>query len=73
MKRLAEMWIILERRVSDLDRRSGKDRRRAYDLDYFLNRGNERRRVKERRSEFERRKDLLRLDKWCGISVYDLT
>jgi hypothetical protein len=46
---------MLERRHSDIDRRSGKDRRRVYDFDYFFNGGVERRDWIERRSKVERR------------------
>ena len=44
-----------ERRKLGFDRRSGKDRRRAYDLDYFLNGGIESRGGAERRSRMDRR------------------
>jgi hypothetical protein len=53
---------------SDMDRRSGEDRRRAYDLDYFSNGGVERRNWKERRSNVERRVDWTRISKWSSVS-----
>lgn len=54
---------------SDMDRRSGEDRRRAYDLDYFSNGGVERRYWKERRSNVERRVDWTRVSKWSSVSL----
>lgn len=55
-------------RIPD-DRRSGKDRRQAYDLNYFISGGIERRRnVKDRRSPFkERRRRWLRINPWRSI------
>jgi len=53
---------------SDMDRRSGQDRRRAYDLDYFSNGGVERRNWKEQRSNVERRVDWTRVSKWSSVS-----
>jgi hypothetical protein len=63
---------MLERRRYDIDRRTGNDRRRAFDPYYFYSGGVERRSLRERRSKTERRKDWLRLDDWCSILVYDL-
>jgi hypothetical protein len=54
---------------SDMDRRSGEDRRRAYDLDYFSNGGVERRNWKEQRSNVERRVDWTRVSKWSSASL----
>ena len=51
---------MAERRHSDSDRRSGKDRRRGLNLDYFLNQRVERRKMKERRSELGRGENWLR-------------
>lgn len=56
-----------DRRGSIIDRRSGKDRRQAYDLDYLLKGGLERRKGKERRSEVERRAEWVRVGKWFSI------
>jgi len=53
---------------SDMDRRSGEDRRRAYDLDYFSNGGVERRNWKEQRSNVERRVGWTRVSKWSSVS-----
>ncbi|MFC1579601.1 hypothetical protein ACFL4N_01670 [Thermodesulfobacteriota bacterium] len=44
-----------ERRNSPIDRRSGKDRRKAYKLGYFKDGGVERRSGKEQRSGEDRR------------------
>ena len=51
------------------DRRSGKDRRRAYDLDYFINGGTERRKeVRDRRLPFkERRRGWIRINPWRSV------
>ena len=61
-----------ERRVMDIDRRSGDDRRRVYDFDHFIAGGVERRSWKERRSNDERRKDWLRAGRWSSVLVYNL-
>ncbi|MFH1983618.1 MAG: hypothetical protein ABIL58_17385 [Pseudomonadota bacterium] len=55
-------------RIPD-DRRSGKDRRQSYDLDYFISGGVERRRqVKERRLPFkERRRGWIRINPWRSV------
>ena len=50
-----------------LDRRSGEDRREAYDLDYFREGGTERREQKERRRPFERREGCIRVSEWSSI------
>jgi hypothetical protein len=63
---------MLEKRKSEIDRRSGRNRRRAIILEYFRNGGVERRIGKDRRSKLERRKDWLRVDNWVSILVYDL-
>ena len=49
------------------DRRSGKDRRGAYDLEYSLKGGVERRSGIERRSGNERRKGWLMVSEWSSI------
>jgi hypothetical protein len=58
---------MLEMRRSHIDRRSGKDRRRVYNLDYLSGGGLERRSWKERRSHTERRKDWLRVEEWSSV------
>ncbi|MFO7760368.1 MAG: hypothetical protein ACQES8_03750 [Thermodesulfobacteriota bacterium] len=61
--------MIDERRIH-LDRRSGEDRRRVYDLDYFNNGGIERRHHHQRRkASSERRKGWIRVEGWWA-SVY---
>jgi hypothetical protein len=64
---------MLKRRNFDIDRRSGEDRRRLYDLDYFSNGGVERRTLKERRSLVERRIGWVRIGKWLSVSKKGLT
>jgi hypothetical protein len=50
-----------------VDRRSGEDRRLAYDLDYFQNGGVERRKGEERRKKDERRDNCVRVSKWSSV------
>ena len=50
-----------------LDRRSGDDRREAYDLDYFREGGKERREKNERRQPLERRDGCIRVSEWSSI------
>jgi hypothetical protein len=50
-----------------LDRRSGDDRRQAYDLDYFQTGKEERRRRQERRQADERRKGCVRVSQWTSV------
>jgi hypothetical protein len=49
------------------DRRSGEDRRIAYDLDYFQNGGVERRSSQERRKAGERRESCQRVSQWSSV------
>ena len=58
-----------EKRKKDpyLDRRSGEDRREAYDIDYFADGGAERRREDDRRHPKERRKDCVKVSKWSSV------
>jgi hypothetical protein len=56
---------------SDIDRRSGEDRRkelysREDNFRYFSKKGVERRSWEERRSIDERRANWLRVNKWCS-------
>jgi hypothetical protein len=53
---------MFEKERSGIDRRSGAERRRVINVDYWLSEGVERRPWSERRSEFERRAD------WAGVS-----
>jgi hypothetical protein len=62
---------MLDRRVSFLDRRSGKDRRTAVNLNYFLNGGIERRVRKERRRQSERRADWIRVSEWHSVFPWE--
>jgi hypothetical protein len=62
----------LIRRSSDMDRRSGVDRRKAHKLDYFLNGGVERRSFKERRSVKERREGWVRVSEWTSLRLESL-
>jgi hypothetical protein len=53
------------RRTEVMDRRSGKDQRQVYSLDYFLSGGIERRGTQERRTERrEMRRGWVRISKW---------
>ena len=54
-----------------LDRRSGEDRREAYDLDYFRDGGLERREQDERRQPLERREGCIRVSDWSSICPDD--
>jgi hypothetical protein len=59
-------------RFSDIDRRSGVDRRKAHKLEYFLNGGVERRNFKERRSKRERRTHWVRVSEWFSVRLESL-
>jgi hypothetical protein len=61
------------KRDSLIDRRSSEDRRRAYNPDYFLNGGVERRQWTERRSHVERRVGWIRLSNWYSIPQWLIT
>jgi hypothetical protein len=52
---------------SAFDRRSGEDKRIRYNLDYFTDGGEERRKGKERRKSGERRSNWARVYKWCSV------
>lgn len=56
-----------EKNRSGVDRRSGEDRRQAYDLDHFLQGGQERRHWVERRWRKEMRKGWIRISKWSSV------
>ena len=55
------------KRRSLVDRRSGEDKRKRYNLDYFTEGGEERRKGKERRQSDERRSGWARVYKWCSV------
>ena len=54
-------------RRSLVDRRSGEDKRKLYNLDYFTDGGEERRKGSERRRSGERRSAWMRVYKWCSV------
>jgi hypothetical protein len=60
---------MLKRRRFDIDRRSGADRRRVHNLDYFSSGGIERRSWKELRSGGERRAEWMRVGEWNSVFV----
>ncbi len=66
---MADTIELKEIRKTDpfLDRRSGDDRREAYDLDYFREGGKERREKNERRQPLERRDGCIRVSEWSSI------
>ena len=61
--------FLKDSRVSDpyVDRRSGDDRRQAYDSDYFDNGGLERRDHDDRRQAAERRSSCIRVSPWTSV------
>jgi len=66
---MKEDSFLKDSRVSDpyVDRRSGEERRQAYDSDYFENQGQERRKNKDRRLQAERRDRCLRVSNWSSV------
>lgn len=60
---------MIEKRNHLIDRRSEKDRRREYDLEYMDDGGVERRRMEERRLKKERRAGWLRVGDWYSICL----
>lgn len=54
------------------DRRSDDDRRRAHDLDYFMEENTERRTFSERRSSDERRMSWAKLGQWASLFIKPL-
>ena len=58
-----------KRRRHKFDRRSGEDRRKVYDADYFEKGGIERRKWKERRSKKERRSGWKRVSEWYSVYI----
>ena len=61
---------MVKKRYSVIDRRSGNDRRKAHNLDYFLKGGKERRSRKERRSKIERRGGWIKVGQWNSVSPW---
>lgn len=62
----------MSKRYSDIDRRSGVDRRKAHKLEYFMRGGMERRSFRERRSIKERRMGWVRVSDWCSVRLESL-
>ena len=54
------------------DRRSVKDRRRKIKLAYFSYKGSERRNMKERRSQAEKRDGWVRVSRWSSVCLRDI-
>ena len=59
------------RRIRDpyVDRRSGEDRRKVYDADYWENGGLERRSTTERRQQKERRNGCVSVSEWSSVCI----
>ena len=60
-----------ERRGSVIDRRSGKDRRRAEVASCVRYGGEERRKGRERRDPFERRSGWVRVSHWFSVLPWE--
>ena len=54
------------------DKRSGKDIRRFFNFRRIRFKGSERRSIKYRRSQIERRDGWVRIDKWSSAKIQDL-
>ena len=55
-----------------IDRRSGIDRRKIFSFSRFFYRGEEKRGLKERRLQAERRDDWVRVRRWASVFLRDL-
>ena len=66
---MKEELFLKDSRVGDpyVDRRSGEDRRQAYDSDYFEEGGLERRMAADRRQQGERRDRCIRVSRWSSV------
>ena len=66
---MRERQTLKGKRIGDpyIDRRSGDDRREAYELDYFAQGCIERRKSMERRQEDERRYNYVRASQWSSV------
>ncbi len=64
-----EIKYFKDKRIADpyVDRRSGEDRRQVYDSVYWESGGIERRSVKDRRQQNERRDSYVRVSKWSSV------
>jgi hypothetical protein len=54
------------------DQRSGKNRRRKIKIDWLFYKGSEERRLKERRSQTERREGWVKVGKWSSVCLSDI-
>ena len=66
---MANDIFLKDSRVGDpyVDRRSGEERRLAYDSDYFQDGGPERRTPSDRRQQDERRDGCIRVSRWSSV------
>jgi hypothetical protein len=66
---MEDVLFLKDSRVGDpyVDRRSGEERRLAYDSDYFQNGGPERRKNDDRRHQGERRARFIRVSRWSSV------
>jgi len=70
-----EFWktyYMVEKRTFNIDRRSRYNRRKVYNLDYFLNGGADRRKIRKRRSLIKHRSDWCRISDWYSVSQQSL-
>ena len=61
-----------KKKRSFFDRRSGQDRRKAYNIDYFLEGGVERRTSptgERRNGDNDRRRDWIKISQWSSLHV----
>lgn len=65
--------IFQNRRLVDpyIDRRSGEDRRKVYDADYWDHGGIEKRKLKDRRQQKERRASCVKVSEWSSVCPID--
>lgn len=54
------------------ERRTGKGRRKIFSLHRFFYNGSERRDLKDRRTNTERRDGWVRIGKWSSVKMQDL-
>ena len=62
-----------DRRIADpyADRRSGEDRRKVYDSDYWNSGGIEKRKLKDQRQQKERRASCVNVSEWSSVCPND--
>ena len=70
---MAANYPLRDKRKRDpyLDRRSGEERREVYDADYWDSEGVERRKLKDRRQQKERRQSCVKVSKWSSVCPND--